>query len=229
MKPSFSGFPSGRGSEARRTRCAVRRVHAAAVLIALAVLVGGAPAARSQTGAAADGVPGLLSIGLVSRDEVLRDARAARELTATESRMMRQLQATIDAAKTDLAREEQELTQIKSSLDPGVFDARALDFDRRVRRARQAAQDRVLRLRRGFQQARNDLAAALPAVLERLRRERGLDIIVDAGAVLAAERGLLLTDEARAIFDISVPQAPLPVIDVTAPLLGPDDVPSADE
>lgn len=171
----------------------------------------------------------LLSIGLVSRGQVLRDSNVMRWLNSEEARLMRQLDLTIEAAKQDLAEEETALVGQKTTLSKVEFEERALGFDQRVRTARQVAQDRVSLVRRSFQRARTVVQNTLPQVLDVLRQDHGLDVLFDADLVLAANGGLLLTNEAIELVNAEIGTPDMSSIDVTSPLLPPYVSPSDSE
>lgn len=177
---------------------------------ALAGAAGGVPRARAQG-----------KILVVSRDRVLRDSVMARRLSEAERQMTRQLQASVDAAKAQLAEEEAQLTQLRTELDDEAFDARAQDFDRRIRSVRREAQERASFVQRGFQEARAAIVNALPALIDRVRREEGAAIVLNAEQVLSMQDGIDRTDMVIQLLDTEGPRPPIPQIDLSRPLLEP--------
>ncbi|MFK7943422.1 MAG: OmpH family outer membrane protein [Paracoccaceae bacterium] len=168
-------------------------------------------------------------IVMVSRDRLLRESEAANLLGAAEERMTRQLQASVDEAKAQLAAEEAELTKLRATLEPEAFEVRAKDFDRRIRAVRREAQERAAFLQRGFQEARASIVAALPGILERVRVELGVDVVLNADNVLAAAAGIDVTDQVVALIDAEGPRPPPPKIDLSLPLLAPRQSQSQDD
>jgi Skp family chaperone for outer membrane proteins len=160
-------------------------------------------------------------IAVVSRDRILREARAARRLREAEEEMTARLQRQIDEAKVRFAAEEEELTRLRGELPVPEFEARVGEFDRRVRLARRVAQERAAALQKGFQDARAAIVAALPTLMERLRTEAGARLIVDGDEVLAADPAFDLTDRAIALFDAEGPSPGIPDVDLSQPLAGP--------
>ncbi|MEM0988500.1 MAG: OmpH family outer membrane protein [Pseudomonadota bacterium] len=158
---------------------------------------------------------------VISRDRLLNELAAARALRAAETEITRSIQAAIDAAQAELTAEEVELAQARGELAPDVFELRTADFDRRLRYLRRTTQERVARINTGFQRARAQIIAALPQVLEQLRQEAGVRIIIDADAVFAADPSLDLTDRAIALYDAIGPRPAPPVVDLETPLLPP--------
>ena len=190
--------------------------HRRAFLLRAACLcVGGAiagipaPQASAQTAS---------PIRMVSRERLLRESAVARLLRAEEQRMTELLQAQVDQAKLALAGEEAELAEQREQLSSEAFEQRIKDFDARMRRARLITQERAAILQKGFQDARAAVVAAIPAVMEQLRRESGAVIILNADQALAGAPGLDLTDRAIALFDRIGPEPQVPQIDLTLPV-----------
>lgn len=184
-----------------------------------ALLAGGLGLGALTGGAArAQAAPEVI---VVSRERILREARAARRLRDAEDEMTERLQGQIDATKVQFADEEEELTRLRGELAGPEFEARIADFDQRVRAARRVAQDRAAALQKGFQEARAAIVAALPELMERLRLEAGARVVVNAEQVLAADPAVDLTDRAIELFDADGPAPPLPEVDLAGPLTEP--------
>lgn len=158
---------------------------------------------------------------MVSRERILREAEASRRLHEAEAELTERLQGQIDATKAAVAAEEEELARLRAEMPEAEFEARVTDFDRRVRQARRIAQERAATLQAAFQEARAAILAALPELIERLRIEAGVSIVLDADQVLAMDGAVDLTDRAIALFDAAGPSPPLPQIDLSGPLLPP--------
>ncbi|MEO0680991.1 MAG: OmpH family outer membrane protein [Pseudomonadota bacterium] len=175
-----------------RPGLAVARLAAAAVLALICV----AAAAQSPTPAAP-----AFPILVVNRAAVLEASAPARALAQVEREVRTRVQTENDRVKAELEAEEQALADQRETLAPEAFEARALDFDRRVRAERRRAQERGALLLRFVQDARAALASALPRVLEGLRRDMGAAVLLDAGAVVAADPALDVTAAAIARYD----------------------------
>ncbi len=177
--------------------------------LGLAALTG--PAARAQGQSAPE-------IVVVSRERILREARASRRLRDAEEEMTERLQGQIDATKVQFAEEEEELTRLRGQVADAAFEARIADFDQRVRAARRIAQERAALLQKGFQEARAAIVAALPGLMERLRIEAGARMVVNAEQVLAVDPAFDLTDRAIELFDAEGPSPDAPEVDLSVPL-----------
>jgi len=132
---------------------------------------------------------------------VLEASAPARALAQVEREVRARVQTHNARVKAELEAEEQILVDERARLAPEAFEARALAFDRRVRAERRLAQERGALLLRFVQDARAALGAALPRVLEGLRADMGAAVILDAGAVVAADPGLDVTAAAIARYD----------------------------
>lgn len=168
-------------------------------------------------------------IAIISRERLLRDVAAARRLAEAERTLTAALQAKVDEANQTFAAEEAEIADQRASLSPEQFSARVADFDRRVRLWRRTAQDRAGKLQRDFQDARARVVAALPRVLEELRRETGATVILNADQVLAADQSANLTARAVELFDAMAPPPVIPEVDLDLPILGPNEQPPGSE
>ena len=156
------------------------------------------------------------SLLYVSRERVLQEVTAARELQAAEKRLTDELQAQVDRTREALNAEERELADLRGHLSEDDFNARVMDFDQRVRRAREMTQERAGTLQRAFQQARQDLVDNLPRIIELVRIEMGAAMIVNASEVLAADQALDATDKVILRFEAEVEVPPVPNIDTSA-------------
>lgn len=168
-------------------------------------------------------VPALAEGGIIilSRERLLREASASRQLAEAEATLTEQLQTQIDTTKEALAEEEEELARLRGQLSEAEFEARGADFDRRVRQARRVAQERAAILQTEFQEARAAVLGYLPELIERLREETGASLVLDAEQVLARDDAIDVTDRAIALFDSEGPAPDVPELDLSAPLLEP--------
>lgn len=159
---------------------------------------------------------------IVSRERLLREVRASRVLAETERRFAATLQAKIDLAKEAFTAEETEIAELRGTLTSDEFSTRIADFDRRMRSWRRRAQERANDIQRGFQESRAAIVTAMPRILNQLREETGVEVIVNAEQVLSADLALDYTDRAIELFDRSGPAPVIPEIDLELPLILPE-------
>ena len=161
------------------------------------------------------------SIGIVSRERILRETAQAQALRNAELALSEMLQTWIDDAKGVLAAEEAELARLRSEISAVEFAERAESFDQRVRAVRQKTQGTAAQFQRGFQEARAEIVRALPPLLEQLRVEAGVEVILNSDQVLAQDSAVDLTDRAIALFNSEGPWPKPPEIDLSVPLVQP--------
>ncbi|HUF55534.1 MAG TPA: OmpH family outer membrane protein [Thermohalobaculum sp.] len=154
---------------------------------------------------------------VVSRERVLAEAVPAEKLNDAEAAMTADLQGRVDRLKAELADEEQELTQLRTSLPAEEFERRVRDFDRRVRHEREITQRRAAALQTAFRQARQALVEALVPILVALSRERGAKLVLDSDQILVAHPSIDVTDETIALMG-RVPMPALPTLEALPPI-----------
>lgn len=147
---------------------------------------------------------------IVSRRRLLNETRQARALREAEQRMTAELQGRIDETKRQLAAEEQELAELRSSLPRDQFEARTSAFDRKIRSERREAQRQAAALQTAFRSLRVSLLETVETVLERVRAERGASVILDRDEALASDPALDITDDVIARLNTSVPLPEIP-------------------
>lgn len=141
---------------------------------------------------------------VVDRERMVSQSEAARSLRRIEIELRDKVQAQLDEVKTALEAEEKELTRRRGELPKEEFETLSRDFDRRVRIERRAAQERGASLQKFIAEAQDVLLNAADPVLSDLRREKGAALLIDAGAAVAHDPAIDVTDEAIARFDAAV-------------------------
>lgn len=160
---------------------------------------------------------------VIFRTRVLTEAKAAQQLRNAEAEVSAQLQAQIDEAEAALAEQEKALTLARPDLTAQEFEQRAANFDRRVRETRRTANERAAELKTVFLQAHEQLKRTIVPLIAQVREESGARIILNADdLVITVDPALDLTDRLIQLVDAALPEAPLPEIDVSAPVLAPE-------
>lgn len=157
------------------------------LVAALAAALAGAAAAQSLTG------PG---IRYLDQDRLLRESRMGQSMLAGLREAEQALERENQALADQLAAEERALTDLRPTLPPEEFRARAEAFDRRVEaiRAERARLSQELS-RRYETEAQQFFQTALP-VLTALMAEQGVVALLRPEAVLLGAEWLDLTDQA---------------------------------
>jgi Skp family chaperone for outer membrane proteins len=147
---------------------------------------------------------------VVNMQRVLEQAAAASQLRLIEREERQALRREMDALTAAFEEEEAELTALRERVDRGEidrqsFDERVQDFDRRVRAARQRAQEQSVAFQNRFAQAFAALEKEAAPVIDTLMRERGAAVALDRRTALVVAPGADITDEVIAELDRALP------------------------
>lgn len=137
-----------------------------------------------------------LGIRLLDQDRLLRESRMGQAILAELREAEQALDRENQALAEQLAAEERALTELRPTLPPEEFRARAEAFDRRVEaiRAERARLSQELG-RRYETEAQRFFQTALP-ILSALMAEQGVVALLRPEAVLLGAEWLDLTDQA---------------------------------
>ncbi|MCK0151149.1 OmpH family outer membrane protein [Marivita sp. S6314] len=161
-----------------------------------ALLCVGAPASAQQDG-------GLSNLGVVqsviltiSPDALFNQSafgqRIAREIEA-ESAQIASENRRIEA---ELTSEERELTELRDTLAPAEFRARADAFDEKVQKLRREQDEKARALGQRTEEARRALLSAVQPVLLQIMVDSGAVAVLDRRAVLLSADAVDITEQA---------------------------------
>lgn len=170
------------------------------------------PVADHESGSPAQSSQPTLPFRLLDQDRLLSESRIGQDTLARISTAQAQLEAENLAIFEQLSAEEQELTDLRATLNPSEFRARADAFDERVERIRAERAN----LSAELDQARQNLIseffeAALP-VLQQYMQEQGILGLLRNDAMVMSSGVLDITDEVIARLD-SIAQQDAPAQD----------------
>ncbi|WP_245155620.1 OmpH family outer membrane protein [Paracoccus ravus] len=138
--------------------------------------------------------PGNSAILTVEAEALFARSAWGKRVQAELEKRSAEVASENDRLADQFATEEQQLTELRATLSPEEFRARADEFDKRVvevRRAREQAaralQDEIESERAAF------FRAALP-VLGQVMRERGASVVLDQRAIFVAAESADVTD-----------------------------------
>jgi len=138
---------------------------------------------------------------ILNQERLLRETQRGQTLLADLRAAEQALERENDALSDQLAAEERELTDLRGSVDPEAFRARADAFDRRVETIRaergRLAQDLA---RRYDAEAQAFFQSALPVIAD-LMQEQGIVAILSPESVILAADWLDITDLAIQMLD----------------------------
>lgn len=175
---------------------------ALALALALAQVLALAPAAWAQ-----DAMAPLLTLDQERffTDSAFGTASLARERAAAEA-LVRE-NARIEA---ELVAEEQALTELRNTLAPVEFSARAEAFDAKVERIRDEQDAKVEALTTARDADRQAFLQAARPVLGALLRERRAAAIIDKSLLILSAAAVDVTDEAIARVNATLAVEPAP-------------------
>jgi Skp family chaperone for outer membrane proteins len=177
-------------------------LRAGLVAGALALASALAPAAGAQ-----DGLAPLLTLDQERffTESAFGNASLARERAAAEALVSEN--ARIEA---ELVAEEQALTELRSTLPPEDFAARAAAFDAKVERIRDEQDAKVDALTTARDADRQAFEEAARPVLGALLRERRAAAIIDKSLLILSASAVDVTDEAIARVNATLTTEPAP-------------------
>lgn len=142
---------------------------------------------------------------IVDMQVVLRESAAAAALRAIELEERQALRERLDGISEGFRKEEADLAALKGKMANEAFDSRVRDFDKRVRAARQEAQEASVAFQNRFAQAYAALEKEVAPVVAALMAERGAMIALDRRSVLFVNPSADLTREVIRRLDRALP------------------------
>lgn len=142
---------------------------------------------------------------VVDMQRVLREADVAVQLRAIELDERRALRAELDRVTEELRAEEAHLTELRDTSDREAFEAMVEDFDRRVRRARQDAQESSVSFQNRFAEAFAALEQDIVPVIADILDERGASLALDRRSVMLMRDEIDITREVLVRLNAALP------------------------
>ncbi len=143
-------------------------------------------------------------IAVVDQERMFRQSAFGERVRSEIDRRSEALAAENRRIEAELVAEERALTDLRPSLEPEEFRARARAFDEKVRGIR-AEQDAKARALAGYQEeAQQDFAARVAPVLSQLLEEIDASILLDRRVVLSAAEEADVTGRAVARIDAAI-------------------------
>lgn len=147
----------------------------------------------------------------LNQERILTGSQSGQRLLAEEEAARDALRGDARAIDAAFEAEEQRLTELRKTLPPEDFRAKADDFDARVVKARQDQDARSSALAQRLDQRRRQFYAAVAPVLVTLMDRYRAQAIFDENSVLLADETLNITEDVIAEIDAQAPLAvPVP-------------------
>ncbi|MBB5514719.1 Skp family chaperone for outer membrane proteins [Rubricella aquisinus] len=147
---------------------------------------------------------------LVDPERVLQQSQAGQSLLSIIETERATLVAETEALSSAFEVEERALTALRGTLDREEFQARADEFDTRVRAARAERDQAAENLAQQAEELRQQFFQRLNAIYTSILRETRAVAILDLRSVILANRGFDITDVVIARLDAEAQGPPLP-------------------
>ncbi len=186
---------------------------------AVGALLGGAVLAQDKAEAAVDeaakdavAMPQPL-VAVIDFQRVVKESAAGRSIREEIDSRHAQFQIEIKKLQEGLDASRKELSSRPAGMSDAVYSEKRAEFRKRVNSLKTLIQDRKRKLDLMFNTGMREVDRALAGVLKELAKERGINLILNAGRgrglVLFAESGIVITDEALRRLDARLPTARL--------------------
>ncbi|GLQ34223.1 hypothetical protein GCM10007939_05060 [Amylibacter marinus] len=133
-------------------------------------------------------------IAVLDRNELFNLSEFGKHHIAILERKSKELNAESAALDAALEQEEAVLTQLRASLAPEEFQARATEFDTKVKQTRAEQIQKSRALTDEFSAARNEFSVTMNQLLEELINQNGIDVLLSKDSVIAYSNSRDITD-----------------------------------
>jgi Skp family chaperone for outer membrane proteins len=190
---------------------AVRHLAAALLVWALSALPSAAQLQPPEP------APGIL---VVNQERLIAQSRYGRRIQAELEEVSAALAAENRSIEARLTAEELELTELRDTLPPEDFRARADAFDTRVEQIRAEQEAKARDLTEQADMAQAQFFERAGPILLGIVRERGAAVLMDSRAVLLSAERVDITEEAIAEIDATLGDGgpdPIIALDIDPP------------
>lgn len=170
---------------------------------------GTGPALVVQTPKPKAGQPVGAPIMTIDPDEVFSKSRWGARVQADVERRSRDIKAENDRLADQFSAEEQQLTQLRSTLSDDEFRQRADEFDKRVVEVRRQRDGIMRDLQDEIEEERAAFFRAALPVLAKLMQEHGATVVLDQRAIFVSAESADVTDALIQRFDQTVGAGPV--------------------
>lgn len=175
-----------------------RRLLGALLLIAAAV----APAARLEAQQAA---PPPLVILIVDMQQILQDAKAAKEVQSALNQQYSAYSKQVAQQEDDLQKGGAELERQRTALSPEVYTARARELQQRYDELGKTVQVKRQALQQSLNDAMGKVRVAALEVVADVSKERRATLVLEKQAVVYESEGMDISGEAIVRLDKKLP------------------------
>ena len=149
-------------------------------------------------------------IAVINYAQAMRESKAGQSVREQVDKQRAVYQTEIKATQTKLEAAKQELLQQQAVLAADAFARKRQEFQQQAEELQRTAQMRKRALDQMQAAGFSEIEKALRAVLEDIVKERGLDLVLNAGpgtsTVLMAGKEMFITEEAIKRLDQKLPK-----------------------
>lgn len=153
-------------------------------------------------------------IAIVDVSHVVRESIAGKSIRKQTDEQQTNYQAEIQNFQNELEQARKELSRQQTILSPEAFKRNRQEFEERARKLQTEVQKRKRELSQKFGQGMQYVEHELIEVLQEIAKEKGFNLVLNAsrsGALVYADRELVITDEVLARLNKRIQVVPLEV------------------
>ena len=160
--------------------------------------------------------PGLV-LRSIDEERLFRESQFGRRVLGAIDAASRALEEENAALLAELTAREEELTELRDTLDAEEFRAQAEAFDQRAEMIRQGQAQKLARFSQFEESERRRFFAQTEDVLRQVLEEEGAQILIASGAVIVGVPEMDMTDATIAAIDAALGDGGAPPFPLTLP------------
>jgi len=148
-------------------------------------------------------------------NQILRDAKSAKEVQAQIDRAMAGFSKQVSTSENELQKMRDELERERSTLSPDAFSAKTRDYQQRFDALDRNVQGQRQALQQSYNEAMTKIENTALQIIAQVASEHKANMVLTRAAVLFATNNLDITAEVTKRLDVQ-----LPTMQVKLPALG---------
>jgi outer membrane protein len=171
-----------------------KRAWCAILPALLALLIGCAP---SMTVAES----GRIRIGLIDRDRILRECKAAQDARAAFAQDVMSKRRLYQETEEQVRAMQRTLKETGRDLDPALRREKIEQFEQEMKDLKRLKADLEEELKKKDAQLAREILVEVSRIVEAFRKEQGYTIILERKTVVAADDAIDITDDIIRLYD----------------------------
>lgn len=153
----------------------------------------------------------------VDEERLFRDSQFGQRVLAEIDAASRALEDENAQLLAELTAREEELTELRDTMDPDAFRAEAEAFDQRAEEIRQSQAQKLARFSQFEESERRRFFSQTGPVLQQVLEAEGAQILIAAGAVIIGAADMDMTEQAIAAIDAEIGDGGTPPFPLVQP------------